>query len=389
MTDVTRSGPLTGVRVVEIAGQGPGPFASMMLSDMGAEVLKVDRAGAVVALAERQLAEDFVFQRGRRSVAVDLKHPDGAEVVLRLVERADALIEGFRPGVVERLGIGPDACLARNPALVYGRMTGWGQDGPWAHAPGHDINYVALTGLLHSIGPADAPVPALNLIGDYGGGGMLLAFGIVSGLIEARSSGHGQVIDANMLDGASLLGGIFYGMHHRGRWAPQRASNLLDGGAPYYGVYKTSDGRFVAIGSMEPKFYAALLEGLGLAGADLPDQNDTSAWPQMRERFADIFGQKTRDEWCALLEPLGPCFAPVLGFDEALEHEHAVARNVYVEHDGARQPGPAPRFSRTPGRLTAPSSTPGEHTQDALEAWGFAADELAALLSSGAIAQAA
>ena len=381
-------GPLAGVRIVEVAGQGPAPFASMMLSDMGAEVIKIDRAEAVVTLADREPAEDFVFQRGRRSIAVDLKHPRGAEVVLRLVEQADALVEGFRPGVAERLGIGPDVCLERNPRLVYGRMTGWGQDGPWAQAPGHDINYVALTGLLHAIGTSETPVPPLNLIGDYGGGGMLLAFGVLCGLIESRTSGEGQVIDANMLDGASLLGGIFYGMHGRGRWAPERQSNLLDGGAPYYGVYRTSDGLFVSIGSMEPKFYAALIEGLGLAGEDLPEQNDTNAWPQMRKRFARIFAEKTRDEWCAILEPLGVCFAPVLGFDDALEHEHARARDVYVEHDGARQPAPAPRFSRTPGEIAAPAATPGEHTEEVLGAWGFGAEDIAGLLSDGAIAQA-
>jgi alpha-methylacyl-CoA racemase len=381
------SGPLTGVRVVEIAGIGPGPFCAMMLADMGAEVLRVDRASAVVPPDRFEPPPDHALLRGRRSVAVDLKHPEGAAIVLRLVETADALIEGFRPGVAERLGIGPEPCLARNPRLVYGRMTGWGQEGPYASQPGHDINYIALTGVLHAIGRAgDGPTPPLNVVGDFGGGGMLLAFGIVCALLEARTSGAGQVVDAAMVDGAALLGTMLHGMRRAGTWSNERGTNLLDGGAPFYDVYETADGGWISIGSIEPQFYAALLEALGLRKADLPAQHDRARWPEMKARFAEIFRSRTRAEWEARLAQAGICFAPVLDPDEALEHPHMVARSTFVDVGGVRQPAPAPRFSRTPGAVASPPPMPGEHTDDALRDWGLAEGEIARLREAGAIA---
>jgi alpha-methylacyl-CoA racemase len=383
------SGPLEGVKVVEIASIGPGPWCAMMLSDMGAEVIRVDRVNHVGTPVVAGKPYDFVNRRGRRSVAVDLKSPGGAEVVLRLVERADAVIEGNRPGVVERLGIGPDECLARNPALVYGRMTGWGQDGPLAHLPGHDLNYLALSGLLHAIGPAQGrPMPPLNLVGDFGGGGLLLAFGIVAGLIESSRSGRGQVVDAAMLDGANLLGSMFHGLRQIGAWHDRRESNRLDGGAPFYGTYETADRRWVAIAANEPKFYAVLIEALGLAGAELPDQMDESGWPELRTRFVEIFRTRTRDEWTELFAPLDTCFSPVLTLDEAPTHEHGVARSAFVPVDGTLQAAPAPRFARTPGAVAGPASRPGEHTDDLLTAWGFTAAEVAALTDAGTVAQA-
>lgn len=379
-------GPLAGLRVIEIAGQGPGPFAAMMFADMGAEVLRVDRADLAAPREEYEWPPDYVLNRGRRSVAVDLKSPDGPEAVLRLVERADALIEGFRPGVAERLGIGPEVCLARNPRLVYGRVTGWGQDGPLAAAPGHDINYVALSGVLHAIGSRGGPpVPALNLLGDFGGGGMLLAFGVLCGLLEASRSGRGQVVDAAMLDGVALLGTMLFGMRQMGQWAEERGANLLDGGAPFFGVYETADGKWVSVGAMEPKFYSALLRALGLDEEELPPQMDSESWPSVRERIAAIFRTRTREEWRRALDDAGVCFAPVLSPDEAPEHEHVRARGTFAEAHGVRQPAPAPRFSRTPGALGAPPPAPGEHTDEALLDWGFEPAEVARLRESGAI----
>jgi alpha-methylacyl-CoA racemase len=378
-------GPLAGMKVVEIASIGPGPWCAMMLSDMGAEVIRVDRAADVRRYTgERPV--DFAVRRGRRSVGVDLKHPGGTDVVLRLAEQADALIEGSRPGVAERLGIGPDVCLARNPRLVYGRMTGWGQDGPLASRPGHDLNYLALTGLLHAIGPADGrPVPPLNLVGDYGGGGMLLAFGIVAGLLEASRSGRGQVIDAAMVDGASLLGSMFYGLRQSGIWHDRRESNRLDGGAPFYGTYETADGRWVAVAANEPKFYQVLTEALGLH--DLPPQHDQDTWPEVKQRLAVIFRTRTRDEWAALFAPLETCVAPVLTLDESLGHEHGTARSAFVPVDGVLQPAPAPRFGRTPGQVAGPAARPGEHTGQALLDWGFDAAQIAELRAANAIVQ--
>jgi alpha-methylacyl-CoA racemase len=381
-------GPLTGVKVVEIASIGPGPWCAMMLSDMGAEVIRVDRvdnAGVPVVAGKPY---DFVNRRGRRSIGVDLKSPGGAEVVLRLVDRADALIEGSRPGVAESLGIGPEECLARNPALVYGRMTGWGQEGPLAQQPGHDLNYIALSGLLHAIGPARGrPMPPLNLVGDFGGGGLLLAFGIAAGLIEAARSGRGQVVDAAMLDGTNLLGSMFHGLRQIGAWQDRRESNRLDGGAPFYGTYETSEGRWVAIAANEPKFYAVLIEALGLADTELPAQGDQARWPELRARFAAIFRTRTRDEWVEVFRPLDTCFSPVLTLDEAPTHEHGAARSSFVPVDGVLQAAPAPRFARTPGAVAGPAAHPGEHTDEVLNAWGFTADEVAELAAAGTVAQ--
>jgi alpha-methylacyl-CoA racemase len=380
------SGPLEGIRVVEIGGIGPSPFCALMLADMGADVLRVDRASATTPREDYDWPPDYLLNRGRRSVGVDMKHPEGVEVVLRLAAQADALIEGFRPGVAERLGIGPDECRARNPRLVYGRMTGWGQTGPYARYPGHDMNYIALTGALHSIGRAGGPpAPPLNLVGDFGGGGMLLAVGVLAALLEAQRSGQGQTVDAAMLDGAALLTTMFYGMRDMGQWDGGRGGNLLDGGAHFYDVYETADGKHVSIGAMEPKFYANLIEQLGLAGEDLPEQYDRSSWPEMKRRFAEIFRTRTRDEWCEQLESAEICFAPVLDLDEARAFGQNRERGVFVEHDGVVQPAPAPRFDRTPGAIRSAPPAPGEHTREALADWGFAGGELDALRESGAI----
>ena len=382
-------GPLSGVKVVEIAGIGPGPFCSMMLADMGADVLRVDRAQHAERTNEAFARAD-AMNRGRRSAAVDLKHPDGVELVLELVEAADALVEGFRPGVAERLGIGPDDCHARNPRLVYGRMTGWGQDGPYADAAGHDINYIALAGSLHPIGRAgERPVPPLNLVGDFGGGGMLLAFGVACALFEARESGEGQVVDAAMVDGAALLATMVHGFHAIGMWADERGVNMLDGAAPFYDTYETSDGKYVSIGSIEPQFYAELLAKTGLADEDLPDQNDRSQWPAMKERLADLFRQRTRDEWCELMDASDVCFAPVLSLAEAPQHPHNVHRGTFVEVEGVSQPAPAPRFSRTPAEVPSRPPLAGEHTSEALVEWGIDPDRVEKLHASGAVAESA
>ncbi|MHB1485992.1 MAG: CaiB/BaiF CoA transferase family protein [Acidimicrobiales bacterium] len=380
------SGPLTGTRVIEIAGIGPGPFAAMMLSDMGAEVIRVDRAQAVTGESGPGPAWD-VMNRGRRSIGVDLKNADGAEVVLKLVEKADALIEGFRPGVAERLGIGPDACLARNPRLVFGRMTGWGQDGPYGQAAGHDINYIALAGALGHIGRAEGPpVPPLNLVGDFGGGGMYLAFGVVCAVLEAARSGQGQVVDAAMVDGAASLMSMFWGLSALGMWKQERGVNLLDTGAHFYDVYETSDGQFISIGSIERQFYAELLRLTGLEAEALPDQMDRDQWPVMKERLAEVFKTKTRAQWCELMERTDVCFAPVLTMAEAAEHPHNRARGTFIEIDGVTQPAPAPRFSRTTAEVSRPASRPGEHTDEVLTDWGFDSSDVAKLRASGAIA---
>ncbi len=377
-------GPLSGVKVVELAGIGPGPFCAMLLADLGADVIRVDRT------AEADLGIDrgrkySVLNRSRRSIAVDLKNPDGVETVLKLVEQADALIEGFRPGVTERLGLGPDVCLERNPALVYGRMTGWGQQGPMAHAAGHDINYIALTGALHAIGPKDRPSPPLNLVGDFGGGGVYLAFGICAALLEARVSGSGQVVDAAMTEGAASLMGAIYGLHASGGWSNERESNFLDGGAYYYGVYETKDGKFVSIGSIEGKFHDELLELTGLSDATTVDRNDTGSWEEKRARLADVFATKTRDEWDEIMLGSDVCYAPVLDLEEAPHHPHNVARGSFVEVDGVTQPGPAPRFSRTPGEVQMPPAAPGQHTAEALADWGFDTDDIRKLRDVGAV----
>jgi alpha-methylacyl-CoA racemase len=377
-------GPLTGYRVIELSGIGPGPFAAMILADMGAEVVRVDRLGGAGGLNGLRAN---ILNRGRRSMAVDLKHPDGVETILRMVESAHVLTEGFRPGVAERLGLGPEPCLARNPRLVYGRMTGWGQEGPMAQAAGHDINYIALAGALEPIGRAgQPPLPPLNLVADFGGGGIFLAFGIVCALLEATNSGQGQVVDAAMVDGSAVLMAMFHGMRAMGFWQDERGTNLIDTGAHFYEVYETADGKYVSVGALEPQFYAELLRLTGLEGeSDLPAQMDRSQWPAMKERLAEIFRTKTRDEWCALMEGSDACFAPVLSMAEAPKHPHNQLRGTFVEVDGVIQPGPAPRFSRTPGAVAGPPATVGEHTDEVLADWGFSGDDIAKLRSAGAI----
>jgi alpha-methylacyl-CoA racemase len=371
-------GPLRGVRVLELVSIGPGPFCAMLLADLGADVLAVDRPAA------GQPGWPALFGRGRRRVAVDLKHPDGPGVVLDLAAGADALVEGFRPGVAERLGVGPEACLARNPRLVYGRVTGWGQDGPLAGSAGHDIDYIALAGALHPIGPADGPpVPPLNLLGDFGGGGMLLALGVVAALLEAARSGQGQVVDAAMADGAALLTTQLHELLAAGLWSDRRGANLLDGAAPCYAVYETADARHLAVGALEPQFWAELLERVGLPADDLPPQLDQSSWPALRERLAAKFRTRTRDEWCALLEGTDACVAPVLSLLEAPTHPHHQARATFVEVDGVTQPAPAPRFSRTP---SAHPSPPALASDDLLASWGITPGRAAQLRTSGALA---
>ncbi|MEE8581749.1 MAG: CaiB/BaiF CoA-transferase family protein [Myxococcota bacterium] len=379
-------GPLKGIKIVEIAGIGPGPFAGMMLSDMGAEVLRVDRAAGAAAFLPGDPPKD-VLGRGRRSVAVDLKHPEGVETVLRLVETSDALIEGFRPGVMERLGLGPEVCLARNPRLVFGRMTGWGQEGPLSQAAGHDINYIALAGALAPIGRAgEAPVPPLNLVGDFGGGGMLLAFGVVCGIVERDRSGRGQVIDAAMVDGAAALMALMYGMRAMGHWSDERGTNLLDTGAHFYDVYETRDGKYISLGSIEPKFYAELVRLAGLEREDLPRQMERERWPEAKARLAEVFRSKTRDQWCAIMEGSDVCFAPVLDMGEAPKHPHNQQRGTFVEVAGVTQPAPTPRFSRTPPQIAGPPAVAGQHTDEVLRDFGFSAQEIEKLREAKAIA---
>jgi len=379
-------GPLNGWKILEIAGIGPCPFAAMMLADMGAEVLRIDRPPQRDTSRPIVPAKD-ALRRGRRSIVIDLKNPEGTLLLLRLVEQADALIEGFRPGVMERLGLGPDVCLQRNPGLVFGRATGWGQDGPLAAAAGHDINYIALAGTLHAIGRAgQAPLPPINLVGDFGGGGMLLAFGVVCALLERQSSSKGQVIDAAIVDGAALLMTAIHGLRSMGLWSDERGTNLLDGGAHFYDTYECADGEYIAIGAIEPKFYAQLLKHTGLEAAALPEQMDRDQWPAAKESLAEVFMTKTRAEWCQIMEGSDACFAPVLGMDEAPQHSHNKQRETFIEIAGVTQPAPAPRFSRTPGDVPSPPPHPGQHTDDALAAWGATAEEIAALRACEAIA---
>src|SRR5262245_28258365 len=358
----------------------------MLLSDMGADIVRIDRAQQVNPGAfDKPNLEPL--SRGRRSIGVDLKNPEGVELVLRLVEGADALFEGFRPGVTERLGLGPDVCLARNPKLVYGRMTGWGQDGPMAQAAGHDIHYIALAGALAHFGRAGAkPVPPINLVGDFGGGGMLMAFGVVCGILEARQSGKGQVIDVAMVDGTASLMSMMWGLKQIGAWREEHGTNVLDSGAPFYDTYETKDGKYISIGSLEPQFYAELLQRLGLADEGLPAQMDPTGWPTLRARFTELFKTKTRDEWDAVLLGTDACYAPVLTMSEATNNEHIKARGTIIERDGVPQPAPAPRFSRTTAEVERSSPWPGQQTDEALADWGFAGDEIAKLRDSGAIA---
>ena len=376
-------GPLADLRRLEFEAIGPGPFCGMLLSDMGADVLLVDRPQDPQLGFARERKHD-VMLRGRRSVTLDLKSEGGIAAAIMLAEKADAVIEGFRPGVMERLGLGPESLHAHNPKLVYGRITGWGQDGPLSPRAGHDINYIALTGALHAIGRAGgAPVPPLNLVGDFGGGGMLLAFGIACALLEARRSGRGQVVDAAMIEGASLLTTMMWGMQVAHQWSDVRGANVLDSGAPWYDSYETKDGKFVAIGAIESKFYSQLLFGLGLEAAELPPQNDRAGWPELRRHFAAMFLTRTRDEWCRIFDGTDACFAPVLTFTEAQSHPHALARNDHVTVGEVTQPAPAPRFSRTPGGVRFPPPERGAHGSEALADWGFGAATIARLHSLG------
>ncbi len=385
MSKSPHTGPLAGLRVLDVGGVGPGPFCSMMLSDMGAEVIRIDRKHA----GESGLPVDRRFEvvfRGKRSVAMDLKKPAAIEAVRRMVAHADVLIEGFRPGVMERLGLGPELCLEINPKLVYGRMTGWGQDGPLAKAAGHDLNYIALSGALHAIGHKGGPpeIP-LNLIGDFGGGSMYLAFGIMCALHEARSSGKGQVVDAAMIDGSTSLMAMIYGMFAAGYWKDERGSNRLDSGAPWYQVYETSDGQWVAVGSTEHSFYVNTLKLLGLRAEDFPEQHDTAGWPQVKAAMASAFKTRSRDAWVKVFDGSDTCFSPVLSLAEAVSDPHQRARGNFVEVAGVTQPAPAPRFSRSKAAVQGPPPEVGEHTEQVLREWGFSAEEMDLLRQSGGI----
>ena len=381
-------GPLAGIKVIEMVGIGPCPFAAMMLADMGAEVIRIDRKtkpGADNPFP--MLGTKFdVMARGRRSLALDLKHPQAREVVLQLIGQADILIEGFRPGVMERLGLGPDACQERNPKLVYGRITGWGQAGPLSQAAGHDLNYIALSGMLHAMGRADSPPsPPLNLVGDFGGGAMMLAFGVVCAALEARSSGKGQVVDAAMTDGSALLGSMMYGMRAFGSWRDEREANMLDGGAPFYDTYGCLDGKYLSVGAIEPQFYAQLLALSGASDPEFTKQWSQPRWPQLKEKFAALFATRTRDDWCALLEGTDACVAPVLDMAEAPLHPHNAARGSFIEIDGVTQPAPAPRFSRTAPEAGAAAAAPGQHSAAVLADWGWSLDAIETLRSAGVI----
>ena len=376
-------GPLAGIKVLEFEAIGPAPFCGMMLADMGADVLLLERPVDPQLGLERERWYD-VMLRGRRSVTLDMKAPHSVDAALDLVRKADVVLEGFRPGVMERLGLGPDVMLAANPKLVVGRMTGWGQDGPLAPRAGHDINYIAMSGVLHAIGRAGGgPVPPLNLVGDFGGGGMLLAFGVACAIAEAQRSGRGQVVDAAMVEGASLLSTMFWGMQAGGRWSDTRGENILDTGAPWYDVYETQDDRFIAVGAIEPKFYAELLARMGLAGEALPSQHDRARWPELRRRFAQVFAAKTRDEWCDIFAGSDACFSPVLTFAEAGAHPHNVARHGHVSLGGVHQPAPAPRFSRTPGDAHRAPPERGAFGAEALADWGFTHTEIERLRAQG------
>ncbi len=376
------SGPLVGVKIVEFAGIGPGPFCGMLLADLGADVVRIDRA-ETAGRGHPDLAN-----RGKRSIAVDLKKPEGVEAALSLIEKADGLLEGFRPGVMERLGVGPDVALKRNPRLVYGRMTGWGQTGPWSQMAGHDIDYIALTGALHTMGRKDEPpAPPLNLVGDFGGGALYLAFGLLAGIIEAKSSGKGQVVDCAMIDGAASLMTMFYNMKAVGMWSAERDSNLLDGGAHFYDTYTCADGKWLAVGSIEPQFHAELVKGLGLPADTFGMYMDRSKWPEFSQRIADVVKTKTRDEWMKVFDGTDACVAPVLSMDEAPKHPHNADRKTFVEAFGVMQPNAAPRFSRTAGAVNGAPAIAGKHSNDVLESWGIAADRRDAFLKAGAVAQ--
>ncbi|MBP2839288.1 CaiB/BaiF CoA-transferase family protein [Pseudomonas sp. PNP] len=378
-------GPLKGIKIIEIGSIGPAPFCCMLLADLGAEVVRIDRPAGHDGGAPIDPRFDLL-NRSRRSVQMNLKQPDAATAVLRMVEQADVLIEGFRPGVMERLGLGPEVCMQRNPRLVYGRMTGWGQDGPLAQAPGHDVNYISLTGTLHAMGRAgEAPAIPLNLVGDFGGGSLYLALGVLSALLEARTSGQGQVVDAAMVDGAASLMTLIYGLHAADYWQDQRGTNRLDSGAPWYNVYETRDGRHVSIAANETRFYREALTVLGLDEQTLPDQHDQAGWPRLKHQFAEVFKTRTRDEWVALAASTQSCIAPVLSLTEAPDHAHLQQRGSFINVQGVVQPAPAPRFSRTPGAIQNPPPSPGQDADEVLTDWGFSATEQLAMRASGAV----
>ena len=383
MTSAAR-GPLAGLRIVELGGIGPVPFACMLLGDLGADVVRIDRPPGFDGGAPVDPRFNLL-NRSQRSLALDLKKPEAVSAILKLVASADALVEGFRPGVAEKLGLGPDDCLVVNPRLVYGRMTGWGQDGPLAREPGHDVNYISLTGVVHAIGTADGPpVMPLNLVGDFGGGSLYLALGVVSAILEARGSGKGQVVDAAMVDGSASLMTMMYGFLATNYWVDQRGANRLDSGAPYYNVYQTSDGKWLSVGANEARFWRNLCDLLGLE--NMPPQHNRAHWPEMKTRIAAAFLTRTRDEWCKLAEGRETCMAPILSLTEAPSHPHLQARHTFIEVDGIVQPAPAPRFSRTPGEIQCPPARPGEHSAEVLRDWGFTADEIAALQAASATA---
>ena len=375
-------GPLNGVKIIEVGGIGPGPFCGMMLSDMGAEIIRVERKGGL-SLSDPKYD---LLTRNRKSISINLRDQQGVETLLKMVEQVDALQEGFRPGVMEKLGIGPDDCLKRNPRLVYGRMTGWGQEGPLARAAGHDINYIALSGALHSIGRKDqCPVPPLNLVGDFGGGGMLLAFGMVCALLETQKSGQGQVVDAAMTDGSATLMTMIYGLKAAGLWTDKPGANLLDTGAHFYDTYETADNKFIAIGSIEPQFYELLLKLAEIDDPQFQCQLDFAQWPQLKDKLSVLFKTKTRDAWCEIMEGSDVCFAPVLSMSEAPEHPHNKQRKTFIENEGVLQPAPAPRFSRTEPEIKSPPPTPGQDTQSVLIDFGFTEQEIESLKSSETI----
>jgi alpha-methylacyl-CoA racemase len=376
-------GPLDGIVITELAGLGPAPFAGMVFSDFGARVIRIDRIAGGRLFPPSPTS---VLDRGRDAVAVDLKSEQGAEIVLRCVERSDAVIEGFRPGIAERLGVGPAECLARNGALVYGRMTGWGQVGPWASMAGHDIDYIALSGALHAVGSAEEPIPPLNLLGDFGGGGMLLVVGVLAAIIAARATGEGQVVDAAMVDGSALLMASHHGYMAEGWWRDERESNLLDGAAPFYTTYVTKDGRHVAVGALEPQFFKALLTGLGISSEEVGAQNDRDEWPRMRRLFASRFVARTRDEWAEHFAGTDACVAPVLSMREAPDHPHNESRGTFVDVAGVTQPGPAPRFSRTPASISKPPTAAGADTDSVLTQLGFSPDDIGRMRDSGVVA---
>src|SRR6185437_3749927 len=378
-------GPLDGVRVIEIASLAPAPFGCMILSDLGGDVLRVERPESCAPGRPEPVDP---LTRGRRSIGLNLKDATGIELLLKLLERSDVLVEGFRPGVTERLGFGPDVCAERNPRLIYARMTGWGQDGPLAPTAGHDIDYIGISGALHPIGRAgERPVPPLNLVGDFGGGGMLLAIGVLAALVERQGSGRGQVVDAAMVDGSALLTSFIYGLRARGAWRDERGVNLLDGGAPFYDTYATADGKFVAVGALEPQFYAALLKGLGLEGTDLPGQMDMASWPALREKFAAAFATRGRDEWAQVFAGTDACVAPVLSPAEAPSHPHNAARGTFTDVGGLTQPAPAPRFGRSAVDQPAPPRRPGADTDEVLdEGLGLSLAEIADLRTRGVVA---